>query len=390
MNVKIMAVAVVAIMVAAGAGVYLVSAKKSHEVDNREFKTGVDAMGNEIRYRYPVERVCPTSLNALDFVAAIYGEGYEKKLCAFPEDIKLREPTKYEAYLKSTPSLEKLPLSPDIFSSPQFPAQKLMSFKPDVVLVEQAMLDWMKFTPESYKILVDAGIAVFSFDTFYNPTGDGEFRKVVEPLAELFEKKDRGKRLIERFEGEMAKIKAAMANVPEELKNKSIYLELTSANYQTEYAPTMTAAPEADYCEAINIAKEIFGGMPSDKPISKEQLIEKNPDYIILTITTYYGSENAKMFGFGKTPDHGKLQEWMQGYKNRTGWNTLKAVENNNVFFWYSELRGNISTFMNLIFMGKMLYPDQFSEFDAEKTLVDLYSDFMPISGKGLFLYKSV
>ena len=95
--------------------------------------------------------------------------------------------------------------------------------------------------------------------------------------------------------------------------------------------------------------------------ISKEKLLEWDPDFIIVDLATLTAAEG------------GALVE----LKNDPSYKELTAVKNNMVYTVNPHTAMNVNhetTLANAYFIGKLLYPEQFEDIDPEKKADEIYS----------------
>jgi len=118
----------------------------------------------------------------------------------------------------------------------------------------------------------------------------------------------------ENAENVIADMQSRLAAVAEkaEKSGKTVYFEVSPLEWGLWTAGAGTFMDEiAAICGLENAFSDVFSwGM-----ISEEQVLERDPDYIV-TISMYYG--------VGLTP--------VEEIASRNGWETLKAVSNGNIF----------------------------------------------------------
>ncbi len=96
--------------------------------------------------------------------------------------------------------------------------------------------------------------------------------------------------------------------------------------------------------------------------VAKEQILEWDPDYLFLDLSTLQ-----------LTPDTSGLHE----LKTDPGYQTLRAVKNGNVYgvlpyTWITKNYGSILA--DCYFVGKLLYPEVFAEIDPMEKADEIYS----------------
>lgn len=115
-------------------------------------------------------------------------------------------------------------------------------------------------------------------------------------------------------EAMVADMQSAFADIAAKSENtgKTVYFEVSPLQWGLWTAGKGTFMDElATMCGLTNAFADVEGWAE----ISEEQVLERDPDYIV-TISMYYGE--------GPTP--------VEEIKSRTGWDALKAVQNDAIF----------------------------------------------------------
>lgn len=180
------------------------------------------------------------------------------------------------------------------FSEPSI--EKIVSLKPDLILstgLEQAP------TVEKLKQLK---LNVYVSD----PANINALLLSIENIGKLTNKINEAQTLINQMRAKIDTIKNLTTKIPENKKPK-IFIEIW-------HTPLMTAGKGSFIDELITLAAGINIAHDTLRPysyFSPEQVIERNPDYIILG----YMDKNKTNANFSA----------------RLGWNTINAVKNNQI-----------------------------------------------------------
>jgi len=175
--------------------------------------------------------------------------------------------------------------------------EQIIDLKPELLLMNK-----MAQTEEQIQQLENAGIVTFVSDA----QSIDETYLAIELIGKLMGK-----------EAEAAALTAAMKDVFVELQDKvasaggeqkSVYFEVSPLEYGLWTAGTGTFMNEV--AELLGM-KNIFDDVASWAEISEEQVLERNPDYI-LTVGMYFGD--------GPTP--------IESILSRQGWENISAVKN--------------------------------------------------------------
>lgn len=187
---------------------------------------------------------------------------------------------------------------PEVASGAETNVEQIIALNPQVVLMSD-----MGQTAEQVEALENAGIAVVVSDA--NDI-EGTYA-AIRMIGQLMGKDEQAETLISDMQTTLADIAAKCEN-----SGKTVYFEVSPLEWGLWTAGTNTFMDElAAICGLTNAFADVEGWAG----ISEEQVLERDPDYIV-TITMYYGE--------GPTP----VEEIM----GRAGWEGLKAVQNGSVY----------------------------------------------------------
>lgn len=176
--------------------------------------------------------------------------------------------------------------------------EQIIALQPQVVLMST-----MSQTTEQVEALENAGIKVVISDA---QDIEGVYT-AIRMIGALMARNDAAEALVADMQSTFDEIAAKSENT-----GKSVYFEVSPLEWGLWTAGANTFMDElAQMCGLTNAFADVDGWAA----ISEEQVIERNPDYIV-TITMYYGD--------GPLPE-----EEIMG---RTGWEHISAVANGDVF----------------------------------------------------------
>ena len=238
--------------------------------------TVTDMMGREITLSAPATRIVALTaadceiLCALGCEDALVGRG---EYCDYPASV-----------------LEK----PSVQSGYETNIEQIIALEPQVVL-----MGTMAQTTEQVEALQNAGIQVVVSDA---QNIEGVYT-AIRLIGALMGRETEAEALV----GSMQATFAAIADKAENT-GKTVYFEVSPLQWGLWTAGKNTFMDElAAMCGLTNAFADLDGWAA----ISEEQVLERDPDYIV-TITMYYGE--------GPTP--------VEEIKARAGWDALKAVQN--------------------------------------------------------------
>ena len=238
-----------------------------------------DMLGREIILSEPATRIVALTaadceiLCALGCEEAVVGRG---EYCDYPLSV-----------------LEK----PSVQSGYNTNIEEIIALQPQVVLMAT-----MAQTTEQADALSAAGIETVISDA---QDIEGVYTSI-RLIGSLMGKNPEAEALILEMQSAFSRIAAASKNT-----GKTVYFEVSPLQWGLWTAGNGTFMDElAEMCGLTNAFADVDGW----GQISEEQVLERNPDYIV-TITMYYGE--------GPTP--------VEEILGRNGWENLTAVRNNQI-----------------------------------------------------------
>ena len=239
--------------------------------------TVIDMTGRTITLDKPAEKVVALTASTCEIVYAlgagntVVGRG---EYCDWPAE-----------------ALSK----PAVSSGSETNIEQIIALQPDLVLMAS-----MDQTPEQVKQIEEAGIKVYAADAHDIA---GTFVSILQ-IGQLLGRETQAKAIIE-----------SMQKVFDELSAKkvsgTVYFEVSPLEYGLWTAGNNTFMNEA--AEMIGLTN-IFSDLDGWAEVSEEQVLQRNPDYIV-TVGMYFGE--------GLTP----VDEIM----SRTSWQNVTAVKNNQI-----------------------------------------------------------
>lgn len=186
---------------------------------------------------------------------------------------------------------------PSVQSGADTNIEQIIALGPQVVVMST-----MAQTEEQIAQLESAGIKTVVSDA----QDIAGVYTAIEMVGKLLGKDAAAAAVVDSMKTTFDKVAADAANVSGE--EKTIYFEISPLQYGLWTAGTGTFMNEI--AEMLGL-KNIFDDVVSWGEVSEEQVIERNPDYIV-TITMYFGE--------GPTPEEEIL--------SRAGWENITAIKN--------------------------------------------------------------
>lgn len=180
--------------------------------------------------------------------------------------------------------------------------EQIIALEPQVLLMST-----MAQTEEQIKALEDAGIKVVVSDA---QDIEGVYT-AVNMVGTLMGKQAEAENVVTNMKKALAELGEKAAAAPEREKKPTVYFEVSPLEYGLWAAGGGTFMNEV--AELLGM-ENVFADLPAWAEISEEQVIERNPDYIV-TITMYFGE--------GPMPE--------EEIASRPGWENVSAVANGKI-----------------------------------------------------------
>lgn len=242
--------------------------------------TVTDMAGREITLDAPATKVVALTASDCEILAALGAEDTlvgRGEYCDYPESV-----------------LEV----PAVQSGADTNLEQIIALEPQVVVMAK-----MAQTEEQVAALEKAGIRVVVSDA---QDIEGVYT-AIRLIGALVGRNDEAEAMVADMQSTFADIAAKSENT-----GKTVYFEVSPLQWGLWTAGKGTFMDElATMCGLTNAFADVEGWAE----ISEEQVLERDPDYIV-TISMYYGE--------GPTP--------VEEIKARAGWDALKAVQNDAIF----------------------------------------------------------
>lgn len=238
-----------------------------------------DMMGREVKLAAPAKKVIVLSAGECEIVYAlgagelVIGRG---TYCDYPAEV-------FDVG--------------EIKSGGELNIEEIAALEPDVVITSAMDLD-----PAAVEKLEAAGIPVLES---YERGIDGVYESIAN-IGKALGKSDEAAALTQEMESAFSQIEANKLD-----GTKTVYFEVSPLQWGLWTAGSNTFMDEVANMLGL---KNCFADVEGWAAISEEQVLERNPDYIV-TISMYYGE--------GPTP--------VEEIKQRAGWGNINAVANDAI-----------------------------------------------------------
>ncbi|MGB9780248.1 iron ABC transporter substrate-binding protein [Caldanaerobacter sp.] len=319
--------------------------------------TVTDLVGRQVEVKEPVHKVVAIGPGALRLVT--YVDGIDRIAGVENIDKKLANGRTYNMLFQE--EFAKLPTigqgGPD--STPD--AEKLVQVNPDVIFVI-SLLDKSKADDLQAK----TGIPVIVLSYGKLGTFEEDVYASLEIIGKVLGKEDRARELVNYIKGVQKDLQDRTKDVPDD-KKPTVYVGALGFKGAHGIESTQGNYPPFMAVNAKNVADTL--GQKGSIMVEKEKLLAWNPDIIFI--------------------DEGNLELVKQDYqKNPDFYKNLKAFKNDNIYgiLPYNQYNTNIDTaLVDAYWVGKVLYPEKFSDIDPVNKATEIYSKFFGDKGKILY-----
>ncbi len=271
-----------------------------------------DRAGNEIEVPKNINRIISMAPSTTEILLDL---GLGDKLVAIDHNAK-----GIKGLNEGIPQFDMM--APDI--------EKMANLKPDLVFTSgMSNLDGKA---EPYKPLKNLGVCVADIPT---SSSIKDIREDIVFIANLTQTSEKGIEIIKNFDSAIDNITLIGSNIEDK---KTVYFEIAAAPNMYSFGSGVFLNEIIELVGAINV----FSDRESWMSVNDEAIVSTNPD-VILTNVNY-------------------IEEPVNEIKSRKGWENIKAVKNNEVYYIDSNASSlpnhNIVKAMKEI--AKAVYPDKY------------------------------
>jgi iron complex transport system substrate-binding protein len=318
-------------------------------------RTVADSYGKSVTIPEKVNHVIcsgPGSLRLLTYLQA-------QDLIVAADDIESRR-KKFDArpYAIANPQFKKMPIFGQFrgFDNPELILN--LATQPDVILKTYKT---MGHDPDELQDKTGIPVVVLNYGDLGRLRP--ELYKSLRIMGGVVGKADRAEAVIAFMEAQIEDLKKRTADVPEK-DRPEVFVGGVAKKGPHGYQSTEPTYPPFAFINARNLAysPNMTGKELTHADVAKEKIVEWNPDYLFLDLSTLQMGGKA-----------GGLYE----LQTDPAYRTLTAVKEGRVYGllpynWYSMNYGCILA--NAFFAGKLLYPDRFADVDPAAKADEIFT----------------
>ena len=289
----------------------------------------------------------------------------------------------YHALLDAYPEIADIP-SIGGYHDNVLDRERILELEPDVLLINRS-----QYTDNETSIPVweAAGIRVVVLDYHKMLMANDILSTTI--LGRLLHKEDTAAELCEACENGYETVAERIAEIPEEEKNKKVYVELGNLGAGTignSYDGMLWGAI-VDNIGAVNLAKDKLAegyGL-----LDMEYILETNPDIVIIGGSIWADDTDNDQMRMGLMVDEALAQERLKNFVDRDWWQDLDAIKNGRI---YAVDHGSLRNALDYTFteyFAKIVYPEHFEDLDPQAEYDSLLKKYLPeMTAAGTFMME--
>jgi len=338
-----------------------------------------DLADRTVRVQLPVERIVLGSGRYLHEFAAVGGEAVLDKIVGWGSDLDLYDKDTLDMYRETFPN--QIAAITDIGYSSTFDAEAVIALEPDVVV-----FPYWSATDEGLLADIDklerAGIPSVFLDYWSDP-----YLNPIEStllIGTLLGEEERAQEVVVYYQQQMDAVTTVLATI--ETEKPKVYVEVGStgpSEYGSTYGDSGLGAVVVK-AGGINIAEDDLSRLAANtKMIDPEYLIATDPDVIIISGSKWTAADSMRLGYYAEGESSRAL---LEAFTQRTGWNTLTAVQQGRVYSSFHGFSFRIFNFVGVQAFAKWIYPEQFTNLDPEANFREFHERFLPVEYSGVWM----
>lgn len=283
----------------------------------------------------------------------------------------------YEEFAQTVPRLKELQDVGLTFNQ-TFDIEKFLLLDPDLFILP--VYQYEPLDDGIKEAINSAGIPIVLIDF---STGTKELHnKSIVILGQIFNQNDRAEEINNMYNNYLSIIETRLSKL-DNIK-PTVYLEKGSKGPSifdetwgsSNWAPVITRAG------GINISQKIIKGVGN---ADNEFLLTENPNFIFFTGSTWPSKTEAIQLGFNIDKSITRKTA-MRYVVEREGWDQLQATKNKDIYVMHHGFIRSVMDFIPTIYMAEQIYPDVFSDLNAEDIATTFFNKYLPIEFHGSWL----
>lgn len=338
-----------------------------------------DITGNVVKIPNDVNKVLiqgSGSGGAFMTMMALDRDNFTKKIVAMDDGINTDRNDLWIRLVEKKPELQDIKKIGDI-SKNEVSAEEILNINPDVIIV-----------PVSYKPSLDEINKKINIPVVYIDYHDQDLDKHLKSTEIIASSTGLNKNLDEINSFYKEKVGNIIKRASEIEEKPTVYAEIGysgPSEYDLTYGKNKMWGRIIEDTAGKNIMSDVLNSDDA-KAVAPEYILKSDPDKIIITGAIWTERPDSMKLGFDikKEDVENKIQE----YTKRDGWNNLKAVKNKEVYAIGHSMCRDMTDFYSYEVLAKLFHKEEFKDIDPEKDIREYYEKFMPIEFEGTWFVK--
>ena len=321
-------------------------------------KTITDGFGRSVEVPANPQKIVCSGSGCLRYVVYL---GAQDKVVAVDTQETKEHPFEARAYAITNPQFANLPLIGEYRGKDD--PEKIIGIGPELIFKTGSTgTTYATSGPEADTLQNKTGIPVvaFPYGSLRTDAEKAEFYGALRLMGKTLGKDARAEELIAYINEVTADLERRTKDIPAD-QQKTVYIGGVSSAGAHGIISTEPAYPPFIWVHAKNIAT---GSDTQHADISKEVIVSGDPEFLFIDVGTTQMDNDGAI---------GEL-------KTNPAYASLKSVKNGNVYgvLPYNFYNTNYETVLaDSYFIGKTLYPDQFSDIDPRVKADEIYTKFV-------------
>jgi iron complex transport system substrate-binding protein len=340
--------------------------EKIEQINENYPRTVVDTEGRDVTFYKPIERIITREPDTCRIVIAL-GEGDKVvaseqavKSCLCPTNFGIFDAGCLECYQTildgRMPDLSETSTRYDIYY------ELMASLNPDLIITSSAT------NAQDFESKVGCPCVVAGGDGWIYSRDDGLYGQI-EVIGAALDREVEAEELIGFIESEIDMIRSVTDGLEEDEKPKVYFaprgakLGFYDPKEGRDFTRTFTDYDPLEIAGGRNVAE---GAEGYEINVAVEQIIAWNPDYIFVACST---------------PEDAEVINWIMESPDLQ---SIAAVQTGNVYnCFYPHCRGRPPdrSLLNMIYMAKVLHPEEFGDLDMEAEGNEIFEAFLGVDG---------
>ncbi len=344
-------------------------------------RTITDIDGQQVTIPDRPQRIVLGESRMLYTLAMLEPDNPFKNIVGWPLDLKKYDQQTWDIFAKQFPQMLTIP-SLGIGGTNDMNPEKVMALKPDVVILP-SLARYDDADLRLLSLLKAAHIPVVKIDLrvhlLQNTT------RSVQIFGDVLNQQARAQAFTRFYDAHMQVIQQRLASYSGPKPRVLLHLHLGRRNECCVTAVKGSLGELLTFAGGDNIASQTVKGVFGR--LSEETVIAAQPDVYIATGAGNPGEQNDLLLGPAISP--AMVQKSLAELTaKQNGLRELKALHNGHSAAIWQNFYLSPWHVVATEFIAKTLYPERFADVDPEKTLQDLFREFLPIPLSGTFFAK--